>query len=50
MNKLGLFLLTAPIGYVLLTGYLVGKVRPVPVGLLSSAHDAGDCELEALAA
>jgi hypothetical protein len=34
--RLGFFLLSAPIGYALLTGYLLLKVRPVPITLLSS--------------
>jgi hypothetical protein len=50
MKTLGLLLLTAPIGYIVLTGYLLGKTRPIPVGLLSSGFASPDRELEALAA
>ncbi len=31
--RLGLFLLSAPLGYALLTGYLLLKIRPVPITL-----------------
>jgi hypothetical protein len=51
VKKLGMLLLAAPIGYVLLTGYLLAKTRPVPITVLSSAHAAEEEErLELLAA
>ncbi|MEO6197425.1 MAG: hypothetical protein ABIP58_04870 [Dehalococcoidia bacterium] len=31
---LGLVLLTAPIGYVILTGYLLYKIQPFPITIL----------------
>jgi hypothetical protein len=47
VKTLALFLLTAPIGYLVLSGYLLGRVRPVPIGLLSSAldYEEGDLRL-----
>jgi hypothetical protein len=50
MKKLGLLLLAAPLGYAVLTGVLVVRVRPLPVGLLSSAHAPKDAAPERLAA
>jgi hypothetical protein len=32
--RLGLLLLTAPLGYAVLTGYLLMKVRPLPIAAL----------------
>jgi hypothetical protein len=34
MTTLG-FMILAPLGYALLTGYLLAKVRPVPIAVLS---------------
>jgi hypothetical protein len=34
MKNLPLVLLAAPLGYILLTGYLLNKVRPLPIAFL----------------
>ena len=49
MRTLGILFLGAPIGYVLLTGYLLARMRPVPVTALSSVY-ATKPELKTLAA
>jgi hypothetical protein len=34
MKNLRLMLLAAPLGYLLLTGYLLNKVRPLPIAFM----------------
>jgi hypothetical protein len=34
MKNLPLMLLAAPLGYLLLTGYLLNKVRPLPIAFM----------------
>jgi hypothetical protein len=50
MKAVALLLITAPLGYLALSAYLLGKVRPVPVALLSSALGQEEPEIETLAA
>lgn len=49
MKALGLVLL-APLGYVLLTGYLFAKVRPVPIAMLSPFQYDDKRQLDRIAA
>ena len=49
MKALGLILF-APLGYLLLTGYLFAKVRPVPIAMLSPFSFDDERELDRLAA
>jgi hypothetical protein len=34
MKNAGLMLLAAPLGYLLLSGYLLAKIRPLPIALM----------------
>jgi hypothetical protein len=47
--KVAVVLLSAPVGYLLLTGWLLAKTRPVPVTALSSVYAQEERELEAAA-
>lgn len=38
--RIGLLLLSAPIGYAVLTGYLLLKIRPLPIALLPESFVA----------
>jgi hypothetical protein len=50
MKKLVLLLLAVPAAYVLLTGYLVVRIRPVPIVRIPSARDESSPAIERLAA
>ena len=49
MKALGLILF-APLGYILLTGYLFAKVRPVPLSLLTPFELDNERQLDRIAA
>lgn len=50
MKTFGLVLLAGPVGYFVLTAYLLGKIGPAPISLFPSSLGRTDGELEALAA
>lgn len=50
MKTLGLVLLAGPVGYFVLTAYLLGKVGPVPITLLSSGLTRTAPEIDSIAA
>lgn len=50
MKTLALVLLSAPIGYLVLTGYLVSKVKPAPLTFVPRSGARDDKPLEAVAA
>jgi len=50
LKTLGVILVAGPVGYLLLTAYLLGKIGPVPVSLLSSSVGDNHRTLNSLAA
>jgi hypothetical protein len=44
------FILAAPLGYLLLTGYLLARIRPLPIALLPESLTEDERLAEALAA
>ena len=50
MRTAGLMILATPLGYLLLTAYLLNKVRPVPIMLLPQLSTVNERVLEPVAA
>ncbi len=50
LRTASLVILGAPLGYLLLTAYLVNKVRPVPIMLLPQLSTVDERVLESVAA
>lgn len=50
MKKLGILLLAAPVAYLLLTGYLLAKIRPLPIMRIPATSGEGEPAMERLAA
>ena len=49
MKALGIVLF-APLGYLLLTGYLFAKIRPVPIAMLAPFSFGNEREFDRIAA
>ena len=44
MKNARLMLLAAPLGYLLLSGYLLAKIRPLPIAFMPPQSGAGERE------